>query len=99
MEPSDEGTRHQSRLSVLLLHANPRAWDRGCRHRFVEQHNKSCTSGNDLSPGLILVVVVAGMALGALPVWPHSRRWGYAPAGALALMLAVVTGLFLIHRI
>ncbi|MDO8580924.1 MAG: DUF3309 family protein, partial [Candidatus Omnitrophota bacterium] len=34
---------------------------------------------------LIIIVVLAG----ALPAWPHSRSWGYAPTGVLTLLLVV----------
>ena len=32
------------------------------------------------------------LAIAALPLWPHSRAWGWAPAGGLAL-LALLLGL------
>jgi len=34
---------------------------------------------------LILIVIVVG----ALPSWPYSRAWGYAPTGVLTIMLVV----------
>jgi uncharacterized protein DUF3309 len=52
-----------------------------------------------LSPGLILLAVVAGMVVGALPFWPHSREWGYAPSAALSVMMLLVGYLWFIHRI
>lgn len=39
---------------------------------------------------IILLVVVVLLLLGVLPVWPHSRRWGYAPSGGLGLVLLIV---------
>jgi hypothetical protein len=33
--------------------------------------------------------------LGALPTWPHSRNWGYAPGGGLGLLLLIVLLLLL----
>jgi len=37
--------------------------------------------------------------LGALPTWPHSRNWGYAPSGGLGLILVILLVLFLLGRI
>ena len=34
----------------------------------------------------------------AIPAWPHSRSWGYAPSGALGLALFVVLLLALLER-
>jgi hypothetical protein len=37
--------------------------------------------------------------IGALPSWPHSRSWGYAPSGVLGVVLVIVLILFLMGRI
>jgi Protein of unknown function (DUF3309) len=47
----------------------------------------------------ILVVLVVLMLLGAIPAWPHSRRWGYGPSGGLGLILLIVVILFLSGRL
>jgi hypothetical protein len=39
------------------------------------------------------------MLVGALPAWPHSRTWGYAPSGGLGLLLAILVVLLLLGRI
>ena len=49
--------------------------------------------------GTILLVVLILMLLGALPNWPHSRSWGYAPSGGLSLLLVIVVVLILLGRI
>ena len=46
----------------------------------------------------ILLVVVVLMLLGAVPTWPHSRRWGYYPSGGLGLVLLVLVILLLSGR-
>ena len=46
----------------------------------------------------ILLVVVVLMMLGAVPTWPHSRRWGYYPSGGLGLVLLVLVILLLSGR-
>ncbi len=38
----------------------------------------------------ILVIILLLVLLGALPVYPYSRSWGYYPSGGLSLVLLVV---------
>lgn len=33
---------------------------------------------------MILLAVLVLLLLAALPVWPHSRGWGFGPGGILA---------------
>ena len=40
--------------------------------------------------GLFLLILLGVLLLGALPAWPHSRRWGYAPSGTLATLLVLL---------
>jgi hypothetical protein len=49
--------------------------------------------------GTILIVVVVLMLFGALPTWPHSRQWGYAPSGGLGLVLLILIILLLLGRL
>lgn len=49
--------------------------------------------------GLILLIVLILLVLGAVPRWPHSRNWGYAPSGTLGLVLIIVLILVLLGRI
>jgi uncharacterized protein DUF3309 len=44
----------------------------------------------------ILLVVIALMALGSVPTWPHSRNWGYYPSGGLGLLVIILLVLFLL---
>jgi hypothetical protein len=39
------------------------------------------------------------LLIGAVPAWPYSRGWGYAPSGGLGLVLAIVLILVLMGRI
>ena len=39
---------------------------------------------------LILLIVLIMLLLGALPAWPHSRSWGYAPSGTLGVLLVIL---------
>jgi len=49
--------------------------------------------------GTVLLIVLVLLILGAIPTWPHSRSWGYAPSGILGTILIVVLILFLLGRI
>lgn len=49
--------------------------------------------------GIILLVILALLLLGALPTWPHSRSWGYYPSGGLGTVLLIVLVLMLVGRI
>jgi hypothetical protein len=49
--------------------------------------------------GIILLIVLVLLLLGALPTWPHSRNWGYYPSGGLGAVLVIVLVLVMIGRI
>jgi hypothetical protein len=49
--------------------------------------------------GTVLVVLLVLMLIGALPTWPHSKNWGYAPTGGLGLVLVILVVLLLLGRI
>ena len=40
--------------------------------------------------GMILVVLLILMLLGAVPRWGYSRGWGYGPSGIVGVLLIVV---------
>jgi len=52
-----------------------------------------------MSIGLILLIIVVLMLLGAVPAWPHSRGWGYGPSGGLGLVLIILLILLLLGMI
>jgi len=52
-----------------------------------------------MSLGTILLIVLILMLIGAIPTWPHSRNWGYAPSGGLGLVVIVVIVLLLLGRL
>lgn len=52
-----------------------------------------------MSIGTILLIIVVLLLVGAIPAWPHSRGWGYAPSGVLGLVLVVLLVLFLMGRL
>ena len=45
---------------------------------------------------LLLMIVLVMLLLGALPTWPHSRNWGYAPSGSIGVIAAIVLLLLLL---
>jgi hypothetical protein len=49
--------------------------------------------------GTILLVTLVLILLGALPTWPHSKSWGYAPTGGLGTIVVIVLVLVLMGRL
>ena len=49
--------------------------------------------------GTIVLVILILMLLGAIPAWPHSRNWGYAPSGGLGLVILILIILLVMGRI
>ncbi len=49
--------------------------------------------------GTILLVILILMLLGAIPRWPHSRNWGYAPSGGLGTVLLILVILMLLGHV
>jgi Protein of unknown function (DUF3309) len=49
--------------------------------------------------GTVLLIVLILILLGAVPAWPHSRNWGYAPTGSIGLILIIVLILVLLRQI
>ena len=52
-----------------------------------------------MSLGMILLIVVILMLIGAIPSWPHSRSWGYGPSGGIGLVLVILVILLLLGKI
>jgi hypothetical protein len=46
--------------------------------------------------GTILIIILVLLLLGALPVWPYSRSWGYSGSGLLGLLLVVLIAALLL---
>jgi predicted ABC-type exoprotein transport system permease subunit len=47
----------------------------------------------------ILFVVLALLLLIAMPMWRHSRNWGYYPSGGVGLVLLILVVLMLSGRL
>ena len=52
-----------------------------------------------MSLGTILLIILVLMLFGAIPTWPHSRGWGYAPSGTVGTILLILIVLVLLGRI
>jgi Protein of unknown function (DUF3309) len=49
--------------------------------------------------GLLFIILLVIILLGALPTWPYSRGWGYYPTGGIGLLLVIVLILVLVGYI
>ncbi len=52
-----------------------------------------------MSLGLILLIVLILILVGALPTWPHSRKWGYGPSGIGGLLVIILIVMLVTGRI
>jgi len=52
-----------------------------------------------MSIATVLVIILVLALLGLIPVWPHSRNWGYGPSGGAGLIVVVLVVLLLMGRI
>ncbi|UCV20786.1 DUF3309 family protein [Ferribacterium limneticum] len=52
-----------------------------------------------MSLGTILLIVLVLLLIGAIPSWPHSKGWGYAPSGGIGLVLLILLVLLLLGKI
>lgn len=52
-----------------------------------------------MSLGTILLIVLILLLIGAVPTWPHSRSWGYAPSGVIGVVVLVLLVLLLMGRL
>ncbi len=49
--------------------------------------------------GTILLIVLVLLVVGALPAWPYSRSWGYAPSGIVGLIVVILLVMLLTGRL
>lgn len=49
--------------------------------------------------GTVLLVVLVLLLIGAIPSWPHSRKWGYGPSGGLGLVVVILLVLLLLGKL
>lgn len=52
-----------------------------------------------MSIGMILLIILILILVGALPTWGHSKSWGYMPSGTVGLLLVILIVLLLMGKI
>jgi hypothetical protein len=50
-------------------------------------------------PSLFLLILFLALLLAVLPIWPHSRSWGYYPGGFIGLLLLLLLLLLYLGRL
>jgi len=72
--------RHNSIKKKSGARVNSSLWNR-CTVRQVSKEKVM---------GLILIIALIVLILGASPNWGYSREWGYTPSGGLTIALVIV---------
>jgi hypothetical protein len=49
-----------------------------------------------MSLGLILLIVVILLLVGAFPTWGYNQNWGYGPSGIIGVILVVILIVWLV---
>lgn len=52
-----------------------------------------------MSIGTILIIILVLALVGLIPVWPHSRSWGYGPSGGVGLIVLILVILLLMGKL
>ncbi len=52
-----------------------------------------------MTAGTIVLIILILLLIGALPAWPYSRSWGYAPGGLLGAIVVILLILLLLGYI
>jgi Protein of unknown function (DUF3309) len=73
--------------------------DRGFEPPAQSQQRAGQTGRREMSIGTILLIILVLILIGAIPAWPYSQGWGYAPSGILGLVLVVVVILLLLGKL
>ncbi len=47
----------------------------------------------------ILLILLVLLLVGALPAWPYSMHWGYAPSGVFSVLFVVLIVMALTGRL
>ncbi len=52
-----------------------------------------------MSISTILLIILVLALVGVLPIYPHSRDWGYRPVGGLGILVIVLIILLVTGRV
>jgi hypothetical protein len=88
---------------ALLVRPNARRESRGTEGTVLANARASARNASrgkkehSMTLGTLLLILLVLMLLGAVPAWPYSRGWGYAPSGIVGvlvviLLIALLTG-------
>ena len=83
---------------VLFLERQLHSFGSDKKNELKTHDLEFCNEGKKML-GTVLLVILILILLGALPAWPHSRNWGYAPSGGLGLIVLILVILLLLGRI
>jgi hypothetical protein len=53
----------------------------------------------NMSVTTIILIILVLLLVGAVPTWPYSSSWGYAPSGILGVIVLIFLVLLLMGRI
>jgi len=65
----------------------------------IDSRRQPRNEENAMSIGMIVLIIVVLMLVGALPTWPHSRSWGYGPSGGVGLVVVVLLILVVLGKV
>lgn len=47
----------------------------------------------------MVVIFLILVMMGIIPIWPHSRSWGYGPSGGVGLVMGIFVVLLVLGKI
>ena len=48
---------------------------------------------------LIIPIFVLVALVGSLPIWPHSKKWGFYPIAGISVLILIILSLFWTGRL
>jgi bacteriorhodopsin len=55
--------------------------------------------GKDMMVMIVLPIFVLIALVGSLPIWPHSKKWGFYPISAVSVIILMILFLFWTGRL
>ena len=52
-----------------------------------------------MTVGMVILLIVVLLLIGAIPAWPYSSGWGYGPSGGLGVVLLIVIVLLVMGKL
>jgi hypothetical protein len=99
---SDPRQWRDGRAAVQMDYLTPecRTWVqssfRGLEGGFHAAAGTEPAKESAMTTSTILLIVLVILLVGALPAWPYSRSWGYAPGGTLGTIVLILLILLLL---